>query len=145
MKRFCIIAVLASVFFVGCSKEEPAPLPALKPIELPSGVVGQYSGRLPCDSCKARMIRMTLAEDSSVVAVETVVNDSMVVDTLKGVFSFAEDKVTISLSEGQLKWAFNRDATGNMVFLTGAGTVYQDDDGMEAKLIRIFAGPKGEK
>lgn len=145
MKRFCTIAVLAGVFFVGCSNEEPAPLPALKPVELPSGVVGQYSGRLPCDSCKVRMIRMTLAEDSSAIAVQTIVNDTMVVDTLKGVYSVDGEKMKLALSEGAVKWSFKRDTTGNLTLLTGAGTVYQDDDGMEAKLIRIFAAPKGEK
>ena len=83
MKKIFLIAVSCCVFFVGCSKEEPKPLPPLEKVALPESVIGMYSGKLPCDNCKARMVRLVLAEDSSVSAVQTVVTDSMKTDTLK--------------------------------------------------------------
>ena len=83
MKKILTIAAVGCVLLVGCSKEEPAPLPALKPVELPKNTAGLYSGRLPCDECKMRMIRMELAEDSSATLVQTVVTDTMKTDTGK--------------------------------------------------------------
>lgn len=137
MKKLFLIAVSCCVFFVGCSKEEPAELQALKPIELPKNTDGFYSGRLPCDECKARMVRLELAEDSSAVLVQTIVTDSMKTDTLKGTYSVAGEILSVTLSEGTgLK--FMRDSLGNMALMTGAGTVYEDADGVKAELVRIL-------
>lgn len=137
MKKLFLIAVSCCVFFVGCSKEEPAELPALKPVELPKNTEGFYSGRLPCEECKARMVRLELAEDSSAVLVQTIVTDSMKVDTLKGTYSVEGGIVSIALSEGT-GMKFLRDSLGNMALLTGAGTVYEDADGVKAELVRIL-------
>ena len=128
MKKLFLIAVSCCVFFVGCSKEEPAELPALKPVELPKNTEGFYSGR---------MVRLGLAEDSSAVLVQTVVTDSMKVDTLKGTYSVEGGIVSIALSEGT-GMKFLRDSLGNMALLTGAGTVYEDADGVKAELVRIL-------
>ena len=138
MKKIFLIAVSCCVFFVGCSKEEPKPLPPLEKVALPESVIGMYSGKLPCDNCKARMVRLVLAEDSSVSAVQTVVTDSMKTDTLKGTFSVNGDVLSLSLSEGAVNMKFKRDSLGNMALLTGAGTVYEDADGMKMDLVRIL-------
>ena len=68
MKRI-VLAALCMGLFIACSEEKSEPLPDLPKVELPEGVVGQYTGRLPCDNCKARVVRMELLADSS-VAVE---------------------------------------------------------------------------
>ncbi|WP_290743466.1 copper resistance protein NlpE N-terminal domain-containing protein [Fibrobacter sp. UBA4309] len=142
MKKIFLIAVSCCVFFVGCSKEESKPLPPLEKVALPESVIGMYSGKLPCDNCKARMVRLVLAEDSSVTAVQTVVTDSMKTDTLRGSFSMNGDVLTLSLSEGSVNMKFKRDSLGNMALLTGAGTVYEDADGMKFDMIRILVPMK---
>ena len=143
MKNLLMMAAIGCVLFVGCSKEEaPAPLPALKPVELPKNTAGFYSGRLPCDDCKMRMVRAELLEDSSVTFVQTVVTDTMKTDTLKGTCSVNGVILSISLSEVSMNLKFKRDSLGNMALLTGAGTVYEDADGMTAELIRILRNPK---
>lgn len=138
------MAFVVTILLVGCSKEEPAPLPPLKPIELPSGTAGLYSGQLPCDDCKARMVRLTLAEDSSAIAQQTLVKDSMVVDTLKGSYSVSGETLSVTLSDGSVKWNFKLDPSGNMVLLNSAGAVYEDADGVKSELIRIFTTPKAK-
>lgn len=88
------------------------------------------------------MVRLVLAEDSSVTAVQTVVTDSMKTDTLRGSFSMNGDVLTLSLSEGSVNMKFKRDSLGNMALLTGAGTVYEDADGMKFDMIRILVPMK---
>lgn len=130
-----------------CSQEEKsAPLPDLPKVELPKGIAGLYVGRLPCDNCKARMVRMEIAEDSTVSVVETVIVDTAKVDSLKGRFSGMEGKVFVSLDNGT-KWNFQVGKSGALSLLTGTGDVYRDKDGMPADLIRIINKPKveGEK
>ena len=131
----------------GCSKEEsaPAPLPPLKKIEVPEGVVGFYSGRLPCDSCMANMVKVQLKEDSSVVFIRSIARgstpDSIDTDTLSGRFAMAGDKMSMELSEGTVRYHFQQGSYGSFALLTGAGTVYKDQDGFKAELIRIYINP----
>lgn len=146
MKIVYFLILTAGLFLVGCSKEEPAPLPPLKPVDLPTNVAGLYSGKLPCDKCKARMIRVTLAEDSSVVATETLISDSIKVDSLKGSYSIAGEKLSLVFAERNIRWNFKRgDASGNMVLLAGDGGVYTNADGETFDLIRIFTSPKSKE
>lgn len=142
MKKIFLIAVSCCVFFVGCSKEEPKPLPPLEKVALPESVIGMYSGKLPCDNCKARMVRLVLAEDSSVSAVQTVVTDSMKTDTLKGTFSVNGDVLSLSIPDVGMNLKFKRDSLGNMALMTGAGTIYEDADGMKFDMIRILVPMK---
>jgi hypothetical protein len=142
MKKIFLIAVSYCVFFVGCSKEEPKPLPPLEKVALPESVIGMYSGKLPCDNCKARMVRLVLAEDSSVSAVQTVVTDSMKTDTLKGTFSVNGDVLSLSIPDVEMNLKFKRDSLGNMALMTGAGTIYEDADGMKFDMIRILVPMK---
>lgn len=151
MKKLFFTGLLAGLFslslLAGCTEEEkPAPLPELPKVELPEGLVGLYVGRLPCDNCKARLVRLELAEDSTVTAVETVHTNTAKVDTLKGKFSAAEGKVSVVLDNGA-KWNFQVGNSGALSLLTGAGTVYKDENDMPADLIRIINKPKieGEK
>ena len=130
-----------SVCFVACSKEEPAPLPDLPKVEIPEALPGLYSGRLPCENCKARGVRMELAEDSTLLFVQTLVTDTAKVDTLKGKYSFNDGKVAVVLDDGQ-HLNFVVDKYGALSMLTGAGTVYLDENGMKADLIRILNAPK---
>ena len=100
----------------------------------------------PCDDCKARMVRMEIAEDSSVSVVETVIVDTAKADSLKGRFSQVEGKVVVALDNGA-KWNFQVGNSGALSLLTGTGEVYRDENGMPADLIRIINKPKveGEK
>lgn len=90
------------------------------------------------------MVRLTLAEDSSAIAQQTLVKDSMVVDTLKGSYSVSGETLSVTLSDGSVKWNFKLDPSGNMVLLNSAGAVYEDADGVKSELIRIFTTPKAK-
>lgn len=145
MKKTLLSALLLSVALVACSKEEEAPLPDLPKVELPEGLAGLYSGRLPCDNCKVRMVRMNLAEDRTAEVVETLMGETMKVDTLKGTFDDKDGVVSLVLSEGKVKWSFKRGTSGSLDFMTSAGSVYEDADGMKASLIRIYNMPTLKK
>lgn len=142
MKKIFLIAVSCCVFFVGCSKEEPKPLPPLEKVALPESVIGMYSGKLPCDNCKMRMARMELAEDSSATVVQTIVTDSMKTDTLKGTYAVNGDVLSLSIPDVGMNLKFKRDSLGNMALMTGAGTIYEDADGMKFDMIRILVPMK---
>ena len=144
MKRIVLATLCMGLFLAGCSKDEPAPLPELPKVEVPEGLVGLYSGRLPCENCKARVVRMELAEDSTVLFVQTLVADTMKTDSLKGKFSVASGKVTVEL-EGAPHLIFLIESSGALSMLTGAGTVYEDENGMKADLIRIYNVPKSKE
>ena len=145
MKFSSWILLLGLFVLLGCSKEEQAPLPPLKKIEVPDGVVGFYSGRLPCDNCKGNVVKAELKEDSSVVFIQNIVRgstpDSVETDTLSGRFTFDGDKLSIELSEGKVRYRFQQGSYGSLALLTGAGTVYKDQDGFKAELIRIYINP----
>ncbi len=134
---------LAMVSFVACGTEEKSePLPDLPPIEIPKEVPGLYSGRLPCDDCTSRMVRMTLGEDNTVEAVQVVLRDTMTTDTLRGTYVVTDSTIKVSLSEDKLHWNFKRAKFGNLTYMTAAGTIYEDEDGMTADLIHIFKAKK---
>jgi hypothetical protein len=145
MKISSWILLLGLFVLLGCSKEEQAPLPPLKKIEVPDGVVGFYSGRLPCDNCKGKVVKAELKEDSSVVFIQNIVMgstpDSVETDTLSGRFTFDGDKLSMELSEGKVRYRFQQGSYGSLALLTGAGTVYKDQDGFKAELIRIYINP----
>jgi hypothetical protein len=146
MKKLTWLLLSAVVLLVGCSKDEPAPLPPLKKMEMPESIVGLYSGRLPCDNCKANMVKVELKEDSSAVVVQSIAQgttlDSIQTDTLQGTYSLLEDKLTMVLSNGQIRWVFQKGSYNSFTLLTGAGTVYTDQEGFKAELIRIYSAPK---
>ena len=145
MKISSWILLLGLFVLLGCSKEEQTPLPPLKKIEVPEGVVGFYSGRLPCDNCKGKVVKAELKEDSSVVFIQNIVRgstpDSVETDTLSGRFTFDGDKLSMELSEGKVRYRFQQGSYGSLALLTGAGTVYKDQDGFKAELIRIYINP----
>lgn len=145
MKISSWILLLGLFVLLGCSKEEQAPLPPLKKIEVPDGVVGFYSGRLPCDNCKGNVVKAELKEDSSVVFIQNIVRgstpDSVETDTLSGHFTFDGEKLSMELSEGKVRYRFQQGSYGSLALLTGAGTVYKDQDGFKAELIRIYINP----
>ena len=145
MKISSWILLLGLFVLLGCSKEEQAPLQPLKKIEVPEGVVGFYSGRLPCDNCKGKVVKAELKEDSSVVFIQNIVRgstpDSVETDTLSGRFTFDGDKLSMELSEGKVRYRFQQGSYGSLALLTGAGTVYKDQDGFKAELIRIYINP----
>ncbi|MBR2074836.1 MAG: copper resistance protein NlpE N-terminal domain-containing protein [Fibrobacter sp.] len=145
MKISSWILLLGLFVLLGCSKEEQAPLPPLKKIEVPEGVVGFYSGRLPCDNCKGNVVKAELKEDSSVVFIQNIVRgstpDSVKTDTLSGRFTFDGDRLSMELSEGKVRYRFQQGSYGSLALLTGAGTVYKDQDGFKAELIRIYINP----
>ncbi|MCQ2104754.1 MAG: copper resistance protein NlpE N-terminal domain-containing protein [Fibrobacter sp.] len=141
MKYFVAPLFIAATLFVACSEEKSEPLPDLAPIELPKDVPGLYSGRMPCDDCKARMVRVTLNEDMSASIVQTKIADTLQVDSLAGIYVVTDSTVKITLSDSTTHWNFKRIASGNLSFLTSAGTVYEDESGMPMDLIRIFKAP----
>lgn len=131
---------------VACSEEKSEPLPDLAPIEIPKEVPGLYSGRMPCDDCTTKMVRMALGEDHSVEFVQTVLKDSLEVDTLKGSFMATDSSITVTLAKTDApkdssRFVFVRSKMGNLSYVTSAGTVYEDENGMRAELIRIFKAP----
>lgn len=130
--------LLAVFALMACEEEKSAPLPDLPPIEIPKDVPGLYSGRLPCDDCTSRMVRMTLGEDSSVEAIQLVLKDTMETDSLKGTYSITDSTIKVTLAGDKGHWNFKRAKFGNLQYMTAAGTVYEDEDGMKAELIRIF-------
>lgn len=148
MKRIVLATLCMGLFLAGCEKEaeKPAALPELPKVEIPEGVVGFYAGRLPCDNCKMKMVRMELLADSSVSVVQSIMTDSVKTDTLAGKFAMDSGKVAVTLSEGT-HWKFQVEKSGALSLLTGAGTVYQDENGMKVDLIRILNVPskKNEK
>ena len=132
-------APLLAVFaLTACEEEKSEPLPDLPPIEIPKDVPGLYSGSLPCDDCTSRMVRMTLGEDSSVEAIQLVLRDTMETDSLKGTYAVTDSTIKVSLEGGKGHWNFKRTKFGNLQYMTAAGTVYEDKDGMKSELIRIF-------
>lgn len=132
-------AVTMAVLLVSaCSEEKKEPLPDLPPIELPKDVPALYSGQLPCDDCKAKMVQMTLNDDMSVVAVQNTFKETSVVDTLKGTYVVTDSSIKVSLSDNSIHWNFKRIGSGNLSFMTSAGTVYEDADGMTADFIKIY-------
>ncbi len=133
----CTVALL-----VACSEEKSEPLPDLPPIEIPKDVPGLYSGRLPCDDCTSRMVRMTLLEDNSVEAVQLTLRDTMETDSLKGTFVVSDSTIKVSLSNDKIHWNFKRIKFGNLRYMTSAGVLYEDKDGLHADLIRIFKAPQ---
>lgn len=133
----CTVALL-----VACSEEKSEPLPDLPPIEIPKDVPGLYSGRLPCDDCTSRMVRMTLLEDNSVEAVQLTLRDTMATDSLKGTFVVSDSTIKVSLSNDKIHWNFKRIKFGNLRYMTSAGVLYKDKDGLHADLIRIFKAPQ---
>ena len=132
-----LFSLCAVALFVGCSEEKSEPLPDLPPVELPKEVTGLYSGRIPCDDCTAKMVRVTLDKDLSASVVQTVVRDSMEVDTLTGTYTVTDSAVSITLSNGT-HWNYKRVKFGNLRYMTSAGVAYEDKDGLHADLIKIF-------
>ncbi len=137
MKCVYVLAALFCGFFVGCSEEKPEPLPELPPVEIPTDVFGFYSGRMPCDDCKQRVLDMDLLKDGTAKVVESVMKDSLEVDTLRGTFTFADSIVKVNLSDNSIHWAFKRDRVGNLAYMT-LGEVYRDADGMKSVLVRFY-------
>jgi hypothetical protein len=132
-------APLLAVFaLTACEEEKSEPLPDLPPIEIPKDVPGLYSGSLPCDDCTSRMVRMALGEDSSVEAIQLVLRDTMETDSLKGTYAVTDSTIKVSLEGDKGHWNFKRAKFGNLQYMTAAGTVYEDKDGMKSELIRIF-------
>lgn len=142
-----MFSLLFAAFFSACTEEKKEPLPDLPPVELPKGISGLYSGSLPCDDCTARVVLMTLKDDNSVEAVQTTVKETAVVDTLKGTYSVTDSTIKVSLSENSIHWGFKRIDSGNLSYLTSAGTVYEDENGMHADFMKIYKVPltKGMK
>lgn len=140
MKYACVLAALLCGLFWGCSEEKSERLPDLPPVEIPADVFGFYSGRLPCDDCKQRAIDMELKKDGSAQVVQTILKDSVHVDSLQGTFTYADSVVKMLVSEdslGMLYWVFKRDKVGNLVF-TKSGNVYRDADGMKYVMVRFY-------
>lgn len=137
-----VLPFLAVFVLASCEEEEKSdPLPNLPPIEIPKDVPGLYSGSLPCDDCTSRMVRMTLGEDSSVEAIQLILKDTMETDSLKGTYSVTDSTIKVTLEGDKGHWNFKRAKFGNLHYLTSAGTVYEDKDGMRAEMIRIFKVP----
>lgn len=137
MRCAFVVAATLCGFFVGCSEEKREPLPDLPPIEIPAEVYGYYSGRMPCDDCQQRGVAMDLLNDGSALVVETVLKDSAQVDTLRGTFTYADSILQLNLSDNSIHWTFKRDKVGNFALMK-SGSVYRDENGMKAVLVRFY-------
>lgn len=144
MKYTLLLALAACAIFLSCSKEKSESLPDLPAVTVPLEVAGQYSGQLPCDNCKARMVRVFLDIDNTAKFIQTMVRDSMVVDTFTGKYSVANNIVSMQMGDSGEVLRFERNKLGNMSLLTGTGAVYKNSDGERMDLIRIFTIPKSK-
>lgn len=144
---FLLALLFLPAIFFGCKKENPTPLKELSPIEIPAEITGIYSGRLPCDDCKARLIKMNLMENDSAEVIETLVADSLNVDTLKGVYAVTDSTIFVEIfsKNSSEKLRFFRSTFGNLSFMTSALTIYKDENGMGMDLIKIFKSPQTKK
>lgn len=140
-----LLPVFVSVALFACSEEKSEPLPDLPPIEIPKDVPGLYSGRLPCDDCTSRMVRMTLGEDNAVEVTQLTLRDTMETDTLRGTYVVTDSAISVSLSLDKVHWNFKRIKFGNLRYVTSAGVPYEDKDGLHADLIRIYKSPVMQK
>jgi hypothetical protein len=84
------------------------------------------------------MVRMTLGEDTTVEAIQLVLRDTMETDSLKGTYTVSDSTIKVTLAGDKGHWNFKRAKFGNLQYMTAAGTVYEDKDGMKAEMIRIF-------
>lgn len=139
--KMAVPVAMAALFVSACSEEKSEPLPDLPSIELPKELPGLYSGRMPCDDCTTKMIRMNLNEDMSVVVVQTKIQDTLVTDTLKGTYEVSDSIVKVSLSDNSIHWNYKKGSMGSLSYLTSNGSVYEDENGVRADLIRIFKSP----
>ncbi len=137
MKYIHVLAVMLCGLILGCSEEKSEPLPDLPPVEIPAEVFGYYSGRIPCDDCKKRAVDMDLFNDGKVVAVQSILRDSLRTDTLRGTFVYADSVVKMNFSDNTLHWDFKRDRVGNLVFMR-LGDVYRDADGSKFVMVRFY-------
>ena len=137
MKYAYVLAAIFCGLFVGCSEEKKEPLPDLPPVEIPADVFGYYMGKMPCDDCKQRVLEMDLLNDGSAQVIESVLKDSLHVDTLHGTFVYADSIVKLSLTGNNASWAFKRDRVGNLALMK-FGSVYRDAEGMKAVLVRFY-------
>lgn len=137
MKYAYVLAAIFCGLFVGCSEEKKEPLPDLPPVEIPADVFGYYMGKMPCDDCKQRVLEMDLLNDGSAQVIESVLKDSLHVDTLHGTFVYADSIVKLSFTENNAAWAFKRDRVGNLALMK-FGSVYRDAEGMKAVLVRFY-------
>lgn len=140
VKIAAIMAVIVP-FLSACSEEKQEKLADLPPVELPKDVPGLYSGRMPCDDCKTNMIRMTLNDDSTVVVVRKKILDTLITDTLIGTYVYSDSTIKVSLADNSIHWDYVRSAAGNLSYVTSSGTIYEDENGTRAELIRIFKSP----
>lgn len=142
MRVATIALFFAMSIFVACSKEKSEPLPDLAPIEIPKDVFGKYSGRLPCDDCDTKIVRMTLEKDGNAVAEITKVLDSLKSDTAYGTYIVTDSIIQVALSNNTIRWNFKRGKFGNISFIAANGEVYKDANGMRADFIRVYKTPK---
>lgn len=145
MKNALVCALALCGFWWGCSEEKSERLPDLPPVEVPTGVVGFYSGRMPCDQCQMHMVQMRLESDSVAHVKETLVTESTSEDSLRGKFSVSGDVVSVTFDSSDKRWSFKRNKLGNLVLLTGSGTEYEDEDGLKVKLVRIYEYKKAQE
>ena len=80
---------------------------------------------------------LVVRQHLAVTVIESVVKDSLRVDTLRGNFVYADSIVKLSLSENKVHWAFKRDKVGNLA-LVKFGSVYRDADGLKAVMVRYY-------
>ena len=138
-----IPVVACAMLFVACSEEKTEPLPKLPEVEIPQEITGLYTGRLPCDDCKTKMVRINLKDDRTAEVVETRVKDTLVTDTLKGSYEVADSLIQVSIDK--VHWKFKRIKFGNLAFLAGNGKPYLDENGMSVELVHIFKAPARSK
>jgi len=142
MMKFRLVALAICIGLLACSEQKSEPLPELPRMEIPSELAGLYSGQLPCDNCKALIVRVVLSADSGVTMVRTQVMDTIVVDTLQGSYAMGADSVITFSMPAWRNWNYKRNSMGNLELLNGSGQVYLNEDGLKCELIRIFTMPK---
>ncbi|MCF0215022.1 MAG: hypothetical protein HUK21_00935 [Fibrobacteraceae bacterium] len=138
-----MLLAFGALFLISCTKEdEQKTLPELPKVEKPA-LVGNYTGKMPDEEWEKRMVRLSLLDSGKVVWMETLVKGETVKqDTLLGLYKVENDSILLLNLNENREFRFKITPIGSLYFMTGAGTVYKDENGLPAGFIHIFDNPK---
>lgn len=139
MKKFFAIAAVSTLFFA-CSEDEQQKLPDLPKISAPTGVAGEYVGRIPPQDAKARQVHLSL--DTTGVAI---VNESILTDTVEtkvDTLTYVVEGEFLSVKFKEKTWNFKKNGDFGYLFLNPQGEPFVDEAGNNFALLRILNKPK---
>ena len=136
MKR--ILLVISSVLFIACGQEEKQPLPDLPKIDVPTSLVGSYSGRLPAENAKAHQIQLELDSLGNAILTERILKDSLEIFTDTLTYRDSSGVLSFHFKESSRKLRFKKTGDLQYVFLNPTGEPFLDVDSNTYLLFRIL-------